>query len=284
MRLFDRWFARDVACFTGYAFFITLLLVLIHTGARLSSSLEVGSLEALFSRAQNIVTRSLLSAWPIVCTMGFCSAVAHWVGRGKDLIVESAGQPFWGSMGPGFLLAMATLLGGNSALSVLSPEEPGQRATWVDRDSWGAVLAGQGDGLHWIEFRDRSGELEVRRGRAEVVEQLPPSGTAALLASVRPLIGGWERALFLLLAAALMWNAVALRIQKMDMLAVGIPLIGWVAWVKTLGAVAALLNVGEPGGGMGVLALTFFLLGLAGLGAQFWARSLQLSRRAASRV
>ena len=150
--------------------------------------------------------------------------------------------------------------------------------------SWGAVLPGPEGGLHWVEFQEHPGELEVRRGLAEVVEQLPPSGTAALAMARGSLIGNWERALYLLLAAVLMWSAATLRTPSMDLLAFGIPLLGWFAWVKTLGAASALLGGGGPGGGWGAVALTVLLLGLAGLGAQLWARNRELPIHAAPRA
>jgi hypothetical protein len=271
VRRFKRWFARDVACYTTYILVTVVLLTLIQTSVRLAPSVGTEQAEDLISKAQDILTESLLSSWPLVCTMGLCIAMAQWVSRGKDLIVASAGLPFRGIVRPGLLLALTILVTGSSALSSLGPAETAQRATWADGDSWGAVLAPRDRGWHWVEFRERGGDVRVQRGIAEISSDLPDSAKTALATGARPLIGGWERGLFLLLAAGLMLSVLPLGPARVGLFAFGIPLVGWFAWVKILGTTAAMFG-SRVSGGLSAAALTFLVLGVVSFGALQFAK------------
>ncbi len=272
VRRFKRWFASDVACYTTYIMVTVVLLTLIQISVRLAPSVGTELTENLIAKAQDILTESLLSSWPLVCTMGLCIAMAKWVSRGKDLIVASAGLPFRGIMSPGFLLALTILVAGSSALSVFAPVENAQRATWADRDSWGAVLKPRDRGWHWVEFRERGGDITVQRGMAESSSDLPDFVSTALAAGARPLIGNWERGLFLLFAAGLMLSVLPLGAARAGLFAYGIPLVGWLAWVKILGSTAAMFG-SRLSGGLIAAALTFLVLGAVGFGA------LQLAKK-----
>ena len=271
VRRFKRWFASDVACYTTYVLVTVVLQTLIQVSVRLAPSVGTELAEDLISKAQDILIESLSTSWPLVCTMGLCLAMAKWVSRGTDLIVAGTGLPFRGIVRPGILLALTILVAGSSALSALGPAENAQRATWADRDSWAAVLAPRDSGWHWVEFRKGGGDITVRRGMAEISSDLPDSMSTALATGTRPLIGDWERALFLFLAAGLMLSVLQLGAARVGLFAFGIPLVGWFAWVKILGSTAAMFG-SRLSGGLIAAALTFLVLGAVGFGALKFAK------------
>jgi hypothetical protein len=266
VRLFDRRFASDVVCHTTYILIIVILLSLIQTSVRFAHTMGTEPAANLISKVGDILAESLFVSWPLICTLGLCSAMAQWVSRGQDLIVAGAGLAFRRVVGPGLLLALTILAVGSATLSRLIPAEDVAKATWVEGNAWGAVLASKGYSWHWVEFQVLDGEIRVRRGRTENSSDLPDSARTALVAGGSPLIGNWHRGLFLLLASAMMLRALHLGAKRVDLFAFGIPLMGWFAWTKILRSATALLG-DDLGGTLGAAALASLIFGAVGFGA-----------------
>ncbi|MAG63375.1 hypothetical protein CMO84_07620 [Candidatus Woesearchaeota archaeon] len=106
---------------------------------------------------------------------------------------------------------------------------------------------------------------------ADTSSDLPESVRATLATGARPLIGDGERGLFLLLAAGLMLSVLQSGAARVGLFAIGIPLVGWFAWVKILGSTAAMFG-SRVSGSLSAAALTFLILGVVSFGALQFAK------------
>ena len=262
MSRFSRHFAADVPRHMTAVLAVTSVLGLIQVGFRCASWIsDSRSAREVLSRAVEEFAEQLDVCWIFVCTVGLCSAMAHWSRRGQDRIAAFAGIPFRRVVGPGFLLCLVALVVGTAGIGQFLPEVDSNRITWNDGSTWGAALRRAQAPWEWVEVQTTENGASLHRGSAESRATLP-----AAARGVDAGVGGftatiWPRVLFLFLIGGLMLRAMRLETRRVTAFAFIAPVLGWILLGEVAKTAAALLGgslaaiLATPAAAAGITAL-----------------------------